>query len=379
MTESGMHIAILGLSITSSWGNGHATTYRALVRELAAAGHEVLFLERDRPWYAENRDLPHPPFCRTELYTSLEELDERFREPVRSVELVVVGSYVPEGIRVGEWVVAKARGVTAFYDIDTPVTVARLGRGDCEYLSPDLVPRYDIYFSSSGGPLLGILESVYGSPGAFPLYGSVDPSLYHPQRLEPAYDLGYMGTYSEDRQPALESLLIEPARLWKEGRFAVAGSQYPEDVRWPENIERLSHLHPADHGSFYNRQRFTLNVTRADMVRAGYSPSVRLFEAAACGTPIVSDPWQGIDSFFVPGREILISRSPEETLRFLREVPEQERLLIGARARSRVLASHTAAHRARELVLSVQAARERKARGGNRPSVRTLDHAGRNP
>src|SRR5689334_1895903 len=127
-----LRIVILGLTITSSWGNGHATTYRGLVRELVRRGHDVLFLEHDKPWYASNRDLPNPPFGRTELYASVDDLKNRFAADVREAHLVVVGSYVPEGVGVGEWVTRTARGITAFYDIDTPVTLAKLSRGDFE-------------------------------------------------------------------------------------------------------------------------------------------------------------------------------------------------------------------------------------------------------
>jgi spore maturation protein CgeB len=344
-----MRIVILGLSITSSWGNGHATTYRGLVRELALRGHDLLFLERDVPWYASNRDLPHPPYGVTRLYSGLDELQSTYGTAVEQSDLVVVGSYVPEGIAVGEWVTANARGVTAFYDIDTPVTLGRLERGDLDYLKPELIPRFDLYLSFSGGPILDRLEREYGSPRARPLYCSFDPEQYFPENRSQRWDLGYMGTYSDDRQPPLERLLLEPARGWSEGRFAVAGPQYPASVQWPANVERIEHLPPAEHRDFYNAQRFTLNITRADMVAAGYSPSVRLFEAAGCGTPIISDWWSGLDTFFEPDREILIAETPDDTLRFLRDLPEAQRQEMGARARERVLDGHTAACRAREV------------------------------
>jgi spore maturation protein CgeB len=184
---------------------------------------------------------------------------------------------------------------------------------------------------------------------ARPLYCSVDETLYFPERARVRWDIGYMGTYSDDRQPALERFLLEAARRWPEGRFVVAGPQYPRRIRWPKNVRRVTHLAPREHRAFYNAQRFTLNITRADMVAAGYSPSVRLFEAAACGTPIISDHWAGLDTFFTLGEEILVARTTDEVLRWLREIPDVERKAIGARARERVLAEHTAAHRAREL------------------------------
>lgn len=349
MSHAPLDIVILGLSITSSWGNGHATTYRGLVRELAKRGHRILFLERDAPWYADNRDMPEPPFGQTVLYSGLEELKDRFAANVRSADLVIVGSYVPEGVEVGRWVTRTAGGATAFYDIDTPVTLAKLARGDYEYLHPELIPRYDAYFSFTGGPTLRRLERHFGSPMARPLYCSFDPDLYFPEEVEPRWDLGYMGTYSDDRQPTVDRLLTEPARGWKGGRFVVAGPQYPDSLRWPRNVKRYEHLEPKKHRRFYNQQRFTLNVTRADMIAAGWSPSVRLFEAAACGTPIVSDSWPGLESIFRIGEEILIARSAAEVLQYLKDVPERERRALGQRARQRVLSQHTAAHRAREL------------------------------
>jgi spore maturation protein CgeB len=345
----GLKIVIIGLSITSSWGNGHATTYRGLVRELSARGHEVLFLERDTEWYASNRDLPNPPYGRTELYSTLRTLKHRFAGAVRNAELVIVGSYVKEGIAIGEWVTRIAQGVTAFYDIDTPVTMANLLRGKVDYLSAALIARYQIYLSFTGGPILEYLERHYQSPMARPLYCSVDAMSYFPEEREQKWDLGYMGTYSVDRQPALERLLLEPAREWSRGRFVVAGPQYPRKLRWPKNVKRFTHLSPAKHRAFYNSQRFTLNVTRANMVAAGYSPSVRLFEAAACATPIISDWWEGLDTFFEPGKEILISRSSQETLDFLRQISEIDRRRIGYRSRERVLAKHTSRQRAQEL------------------------------
>jgi spore maturation protein CgeB len=358
-------IVILGLSITSSWGNGHATTYRGLVRELVARDHDVLFLERDVPWYASNRDLPDPPYGRTELYASLDELKDGYAREVRDADVVIVGSYVPQGVAVGAWVTSTARGITAFYDIDTPVTLGKLERGDTEYLSRELVPRYELYLSFTGGPTLQRLEREFGAQRARALYCSFDPELYYPEpKAEKRWDLGYLGTYSACRQPPLERLMLDPARRWKKGRMVVAGPQYPKEVAWPKNVERIEHLPPHEHRAFYNAQRFTLNVTRADMVAAGYSPSVRLFEAAACGTPIISDPWEGLGTILRVGTEILISRSAEETLRYLKELPEEVRVAIGKRARKRVLAEHTAAHRAEELEGYVREvlARKRPAR-----------------
>lgn len=345
-----MNIVVLGLSLSSSWGNGHATTYRSLLREVAARGHEVLFLERDVPWYAQHRDALDFEQPRLAFYQSLDELRERFAREVREADLVIVGSYVPEGIAVGDWVLEQARGVRAFYDIDTPVTLARLERGELDYLEARQIARYELYLSFTGGPTLARLERQYGSPRARALYCSVDPARYFPRSdVHLRWNLGYMGTYSPDRQPTVEALLVEPARLSGEDRFVVAGPQYPQTIDWPQNVQRIEHLAPDAHCAFYNAQRHTLNVTRADMIAAGWSPSVRLFEAAACGTPIISDWWPGLDQLFAPGSEIVIARESAEVLAALREADDDARRAMGERARRRVLAEHTAAHRAQQL------------------------------
>jgi spore maturation protein CgeB len=369
-----LNIIFLGLTVTSSWGNGHATNYRCLLRALSERGHRVLFLERDQPWYADNRDLRRPPWGRTELYTSLTDLKRRFSRQVRDADAVILGSYVPQGIAVGEWLTRTAHGVRVFYDIDTPVTLAALSKNTCQYLSPHLIPRLDLYLSFTGGPTLRRLERIHGSPMARAFYCMVDPKLYHPSRPPGPghrrtfrFDLGYLGTYSLDRQGPLSELLIEPATAEPTRRFIVAGPQYPADIQWPRNVKRIEHLPPKRHRAFYNSQRFTLNVTRADMRKAGFSPSVRLFEAAACGTPIISDAWPGINEVLEPGSEVLLAESAGDVLRILRTTTEAQRRAICQRARRRVLAQHTAEHRAQELEQHLAAAAA--AKSGSPPAL----------
>lgn len=344
----GFDLVVLGLSLSSSWGNGHATTYRALLKAYALQGKRVLFLERDQHWYAAHRDLPAPDFCTLALYRDLEEL-EIFRSVIASADAVIVGSYVPDGIVVSRLVQETARGITAFYDIDTPVTLAKLDAGTCAYLSADLIPHFDLYLSFTGGPVLDLLAERYGARAARPLYCAVDAEAYRPGAGLPCYDLGYLGTYAPDRQTALDTLLIEPARQLPDHRFIVAGPQYPADIDWPANVTRTDHVPPAGHPAFYSACRFALNITRQDMVRAGFSPSVRLFEAAACGTPIISDRWAGLDTFFISEREILTAATSQEVVTCLEEVSETERRAIAENARKKVLAANTAGHRAEEL------------------------------
>ncbi len=358
-----MKLVVLGLSLSSSWGNGHATTFRALLRAFAARGHEILFLERDVPWYRDNRDLKDVDYCRLEFYGSLNELDD-WRSEIEQADAVIVGSYVPDGVEVGRFVQRHARGVTGFYDIDTPVTLAKLERGDFEYLSPEIIPGYDVYLSFTGGPTLGRIERQYGSPAARSLYCSVDPHAYPALDVEKTWDLTYLGTYSDDRQPTLEALLIQPARRLPHLKFAVAGPQYPSSIHWPDNVERIDHLPPADHPAFYAASRFALNVTRADMIAAGWSPSVRLFEAADCAVPVISDTWDGIESILRPDKEILLSRSTQDEVGL---ITGPDRSALGRAARARVLAEHTADHRAGELENHLKEAAIRKTDGRTQP------------
>lgn len=341
-----LRIVILGLSITSSWGNGHATTYRSLVRALSRRGHDVLFLERDMPWYRANRDGVDLPAGSVHLYYSIAELRERWRGALADADLVITGSYVPDGIAVGALVQSIASGIVAFYDIDTPVTLASLAKGECPYIDAGLAAAFDLYLSFTGGRALQVLEHRYGVRATRVLYCSVDPDRHKPMPAEPVWDMGYLGTYSPDRQPALEQLMCIPAQRRAAGRFVVAGPLYPAKLCWPANLERIEHVAPDRHASFYAGQRFTLNITRADMARMGHSPSVRLFEAAACGVPIISDPWPGLETIFVPGKHILVARSASDVLGYLYDLPEWEHRQLAARARDHVLARHTAAHRA---------------------------------
>ena len=344
-----MDLTVIGLSITSSWGNGHATTFRALLKAFNKLGHTITFLERDVEYYARNRDMPNPEFCEVILYKDLEELRTQYKEIVANADAVIVGSYVPQGVAVNEWIFNTAKGTTMFYDIDTPVTMAKLKRGDFEYLRPDQISSFDYYLSFTGGPILKHIMDTYGSPCTKPLYCSVDVDMYYPEDIEKDWQMGYLGTYSLDRQPTVQELMINPALDNKTYRFVVAGPQYPQDIQWPSNITRIAHLPPAEHRFFYNSQRYTLNVTRQDMIAAGYSPSVRLFEAAACGVPIISDYWDGMDDFFKIGSEILIARNADDVNRFWKEITEEERQQIANRARDKVLQYHTSLERAKQL------------------------------
>lgn len=349
-------IIFIGLSITSSWRNGHASTYRALIQGLHRLGQKVLFLERDQPWHASNRDAPVLPYCQSRLYLDVEELQARYTPRLRAAAAVIVGSRVDEGRRVCDWVLDHATGVKAFYDIDTPATLARLRDDSCDYLRASHVPEFDVMLSFTGGPVLQRLEREFGAKRAQPLYCSVDVDLYRPVGSRRDIDLGYLGMYSDDRQPALKQLLNESARRLPKRRFAVIGAGFPSHLAWPKNVLRIDHIDPGAHASLYGRQRFTLHLSRADMRRAGYSLSARLLEAAACGTPIISDEWGGLDQLLKPGKEILLARSADDVTHYLENVSDAEAEQIAAAARERVCAEDSSVCRAKELLNYLSAA-----------------------
>ena len=357
-----MKIVIFGLAITSSWGNGHATTYRALARALHTRGHNIDFFERDLEWYRDNRDLPNPDFCRLHIYDEWRQVLPEARQELRDADLAIVGSYAPDALAATHEVFDSPAAVKAFYDIDTPITVAALReRGSTDYLTRELVPGFDLYLSFTGGPMLRELEDVFGARRAAPMYCSFDPQQYHPRPTSRRYrsDMSYMGTYAPDRQPKIDELLNQSATRLPELSFLLAGPQYPKGIRWPKNVRRIMHLNPRWHPLFYSSSRLTLNVTRRDMVQAGYSPSVRLFEAAACGATIVSDNWPGLDSFLVPGREVLLPACSEDVMRYLRDIDESELRRIGTAAHDRMMSEHTNAHRAQQLESLVEDVKSR--------------------
>jgi spore maturation protein CgeB len=358
-----MKITIFGLSITSSWGNGHATTFRALCSALHRRGHRVVFFERNVEWYESNRDLPEPPFCEVKLYEDWKCALPGVREQLRDSDVAVVGSYFPDGIAALDTVLASNVPVKAFYDIDTPITVnGLLQHGRTDYLLSEQLSEIDIYFSFTGGPVLSQLESEFKVPLAVPLYCSVDPERHRQMPPIPEFscDLSYMGTYAPDRQPKIEQLLCAPARHLPSAKFLIAGPQYPESLVWPDNVKRIMHLEPRFHAALYSSSRMTLNITRRDMVMAGYSPSVRLFEAAACAATIVSDNWPGLDTFFTPGTEILLPACSEDIVRYISGYDDAELKSIGRSARVRVLALHTNTARAREFEQAVEIACRKK-------------------
>ncbi len=342
-----MKIVIFGLTISSSWGNGHATVWRSLCRQLIGRGHDVVFFERDVPYYAAHRDLSTIDGGTLRLYESWMEISDIVERELREADVGIVTSYCPDAIDASE-LVWLSPAVRVFYDLDAPVTIARLRAGEVvPYIHPKGLGEFDVVLSFTGGAALDALKLELGAKQVVPLYGSVDPDVHHRVAPNEMYRaaLSYLGTYSQDRQGALHELFIEPARCAPHMHFVMGGAQYPVEFPWTENIFFVQHLPPSEHPSFFSSSRLTLNVTRSAMRRMGWCPSGRLFEAAACGVPIISDWWDGLDDFFIPESEILIAASAEDVLAALQSDDAQLSRVARA-ARERVMAEHTGVQRA---------------------------------
>jgi spore maturation protein CgeB len=353
-----MKFVIFGLTISSSWGNGHATLWRGLCKALARRGHRVVFFERDVPYYALNRDLTTLPYGELCLYPTWEEARTAARWHLADADVAMVTSYCPDGVAAADAVLHSRAAIRTFYDLDAPVTLARLQAGEpVEYIGPRGLSEFDLVLSYTGGRALTELQTHRGARRVAPLYGSVDPDAYRRAETVARYraDLSYLGTYAADRQQALEQFLVEPARRLPERRFVIGGAQYPMEFPWATNIYFVRHLPPGEHPGFYSSSRLTLNTTRAAMARMGYCPSGRLFEAAACGAPILSDAWEGLDAFFRPESEILVAHDTDGAIRAL-EASDAELARIASLARQRTLEEHTAERRAEELERAIEQA-----------------------
>lgn len=352
-----MKLVFFGLSLSSSWGNGHATTYRSLLRGLHERGHHLVFYERDVPWYAAHRDLARPEYAEIRLFASWRRARREALAAARAADAAIVGSYCGEGAAILDDLLQQRPRRLAFYDIDTPVTQEALDHGGCEYLRPEHIAAVDLYLSFTSGPMLEELRR-RGARRPRALHCCSDPEHYRPGAgRPPRWQLGYLGTYAPDRHDKLRRLLLEPARRLPEMRFVVAGPLYPDRESWPANVEHVAHLGPGEHPEFYRSCRLTLSITRRAMVAWGYSPSIRLFEAAACATPIVTDPWPGLEQFFTPqgkngarGKgEVLVATEAGQMVDYLREVSSAELESMARAARERVLREHTGERRAEQL------------------------------
>jgi spore maturation protein CgeB len=347
-----MHLVLFGLTVSSSWGNGHATLWRSLIKAMLRRGHTVVFYEHDVPYYAGARDLHSLPVGATlRLYEDFSSIKADARRDLDDADLALCTSFCPDSVAACRLILDSRAAIKAFYDLDTPITLDAFSTGYAvPYLLPEGLAPFDLVLSYTGGKAIDELKTQLGARNVAPLYGSVDPENHFPVPAQEQYrsTLSYLGTYADDRQRTLTTLFLEPAAQLPDSRFLIGGAQYPQEFPWASNIAFVRHVPPSLHPAFFCSGRATLNVTRAVMARYGHCPSGRLFEAAACGVPVLTDTWEGLDTFFVPGREILPVTTAEDVLNIF-ALSDSELGAIATAARERTLAEHTGDNRVRTL------------------------------
>jgi spore maturation protein CgeB len=352
-----MRIVIFGLTISSSWGNGHATLWRGLCHALAESRHSVTFFEKDVSYYRAHRDMGQPEGYSLQFYSDWNEIQPQARKALAESDCAIVTSYCPDARPASDLVLDNSTVFSIFYDLDTPVTLNAIGhKGTVDYIPHCGLEPFDLVLSYTGGKALQELGTQLGARRVAALYGSVDPRSHHRVQTDQRFasDFSYLGTYAADRQQQLEELFLKPATQLPRKKFCIGGALYPPDFPWTGNTYFVRHVAPPEHPAFYSSSKLTLNVTRAVMAEMGYCPSGRLFEAAACGTPIVSDWWEGLDAFFEPGKEIFIAKSSVDAVAAL-DLDARELQTLSRASQQRTLDEHTASHRAAQLVSLIEA------------------------
>jgi spore maturation protein CgeB len=352
MTEGEMKLIVFGLSVSSAWGNGRATLWRGLIRALAAKGHSVTFYERDTDYQALHRDGFDLPNGKLIVYSDFDEIRSSAAAALQMADVGMVTSNCPDALAASQLVLGSAVETRAFYELDTPITLSRLTRGEhVAYIGERGLRDFDIVLSYTGGPALQQLQHMLGARRVAPLYGAVDPQMHQAKAPNPQYqaDLAYLGRYSPERLAVLEELFLAPARERPDLTFAIGGSQYPSDFAWAPNIKYLWDVPPSERAAYDCSARMNLNVRRGPMAALGFCPSGRLFEVAASGTPLISDGWPGLSQFYEPGYDLIVAQSKEDVLDAL-DLSDAELRAMSQRARERTLSEHSFARRAEQLL-----------------------------
>jgi spore maturation protein CgeB len=358
-----MRLTFFGSSLVSAYWNGAATYYRGLLAALARHGHEIVFCEPDAFDRQAHRDLEtDPDYARVLVYSTAAERDRLVARALRSSDWVFKCSGV--GIWDEELEAAISGGGparTAFWDVDAPATLAHMRSAAGSALRA-LIPGFDHVFTYGGGPPVVAGYLAVGARACEPVYNGLDPDAHRREESEPTWDLLFMGNRLPDRDERVQEFFVGPAATLPDHRFALGGSGW-DDVPLPANVARLGHVPTGDHNRLNAASRLVLNIHRAPMVRNGWSPATRMFEAAGAAACQITDAWRGIGAFFEPGREILVARNGGDVVRLLKTVPAEQAERIGRAAQERALREHTYARRAERV--------HRLLRGAAPPSRRT--------
>lgn len=347
-----LDFVFIGRSILSSYGNPRAELYRALVGELAHRGHRTIFLEKETKLGSAHRDMLRSPYCEVWTYRDADQLLDEYVSLLHGADVVLLGDGVAGASRIAGWIATEARCVKIYYDTDLARTFDSLcaDKPDHECLQAHNIPDFDLYLSTTGGAALQRIRAEYDCPNVQPLYECIDPYFYYRTDEPKQYDLGFIGNYNVNRGQQLDKMMLQPAQRTPNRSFILAGGDYPTDLGWPTNLRYLEHLPETSHVSFYNRLNCTLVLARPDRSALGHTPSKRLLAAAACGVPILSDHWVGLEEFFEPNRELYVVEDCHSVLESLYQTQQMDRVKLGNRARQRVLAEHSTRRRAEQFL-----------------------------
>lgn len=343
-----MRIAMFGSSLVSAYWNGAATYYRGLVKAMHERGHRVTFFEPDAFDRQEHRDLEDPDWAEVVVYPPREEAALAQVERAAEADLVIKAGGVGVLDELLEAAVLSSRragSLVAFWDVDAPATLDRLASDERHPLRAQL-PEFDLVLTYGGGDRVVRAYRALGARECVPIYNGVDPDTHHPVSPEPSFhgDLAFLGNRLPDREARVETFFFDAARALPSQRFLLGGSGW-EDRVFPGNVRYLGHIYTHDHNAFNVTPRAVLNVSRQSMASYGFSPATRVFEAAAAGARLITDAWAGMEMFLEPGREVLVAADGGEVVERLRSLTPERARDLGARARARVLAEHTYAHR----------------------------------
>ncbi|HSE48722.1 MAG TPA: glycosyltransferase [Terriglobales bacterium] len=361
-----MKIFAIGSSLVSSYWNGAATYYRGIYKNLARMGYEVTFAEPDAYQRQQHRDTGDFSYARSIVYRSPEDIPAVLREAA-AADLVVKHSGVGVDDALLEQRVLDSRSArtqVAFWDVDAPATLARVEH-DASDPFRALIGEYDFILTYGGGAPVVEHYMRLGARNCHPIYNGLDPETHHPVSPDPEFacDLALVANRLPDRERRIEEFFFRAAKLAPEQRFLLGGEGW-DGKPMPPNVRRLGHVATGDHNRVNGSARMVLNVNRASMADVGFSPPTRIFEAAGAAACVVTDHWPGLETFFVPGEEILVARSGEEVAARLRDTSRESSRALGEAMRRRALRDHTYDQRAGEVagILAARGALEEVAR-----------------
>jgi spore maturation protein CgeB len=339
-----LKIAFYGSSLLSSYWNGAATYYRGILRALAARGYDITFYEPDAFDRQQHRDIDPPEWARSVVYPATDEGLRSVLAQAGAADIVVkangVGVYDRELL---EGIIARARpdALKIFWDVDAAATLDEM-RADPDHPVTRALPDLDLVLTYGGGPPVIDAYEAFGAAACIPVYNALDPTTHFPVAPDDRFacDLAFLGNRLPDREARVEEFFLRPAAALPERTFLVGGNGW-ETKAMPANVRHRGHVYTAEHNAFNCTPKAVLNVARDSMASVGFSPATRVFEAAGAAACLITDAWEGIEHFLVPGVEVLVARDGRDVADHMAALTPERARTIGCAALARVRADHT--------------------------------------